>query len=52
MSGWPVDVAKVHEYYAEMGGWSRYLVDCFWPSQIQRDLFRDGKSSRSQANSQ
>lgn len=46
MSGRLVDTARVHEFYADMGNWSRYLVDRFWPSQIQRDLFRDGEMPR------
>ena len=38
MSGRLVPSERLVEIYDEMGDWSRYIVDEFWPGQ--KDLFK------------
>ena len=32
MSGRPVEINRIPEFYKEMGDWSRFIVDHFWPN--------------------
>lgn len=33
MSGRLVEIGRVREYYRDMGDWSRYIIDRYWPDQ-------------------
>jgi predicted NUDIX family phosphoesterase len=33
MSGRLVEIGRIAEFYDEMGDWSKFIVDHFWPGQ-------------------
>ena len=36
MSGKLIEIKEIHDIYDDMGNWSKYIVDHFWPDETQK----------------